>query len=556
MNHAPWALLLLAGVALVAHAYAYGFVCDDAYISFRYSFNLAHHGELSFNLGERVEGYTNFLWTVLLALFMKLGLRPEPVSQALGAAFGLVVLTLVVVLTRLYRGGRPRAADALGALFLASWGGFAVWCSGGLETQMFSALGLAGMTLYLAERAGLARSYGSGVLFALSAMTRPEGLLLFGLTGLHRFSARLRRGKLLPGRADLSWGLAFVLPFGAFFAWRFSYYGHPLPNTFYAKAESGWSTITRWGLPYLWDWIQLNRLYLLAPLLLVFRPATAGHGFPEPDHGPSEPPMRPGLSPGLVWSYLALVFGTYVAYVTYVGGDFMAMGRFFVPVMPLVAFFAQEGLREAVGAFPYLRRRGFGTSRPPRACPLRTRLAFGLGLLVVLAGALNSVHLHRINQEMPYLRSGMETIAYLHKFAADRLIVGRWMREHLPPDTYYSVGGAGASVYASRLKALDVFGLTNEWVAHNVKAGPGGRPGHAKAAPLSYVLSEKPDLLCHAGHHQDWLFRPSRADASAWRARGYTWVCLSPQGLRPQFYCCLKRLDRDLGSGLIEATPR
>jgi hypothetical protein len=35
--------------------------------TFRYAYNLVHHGELVFNPGERVEGYTNRLWTVVLA---------------------------------------------------------------------------------------------------------------------------------------------------------------------------------------------------------------------------------------------------------------------------------------------------------------------------------------------------------------------------------------------------------------------------------------------------------------------------------------------------------
>ena len=44
------------------------FFIDDAYISLRYAWNLAFHGELSFNLGEHVEGYSNPTWTVALAL--------------------------------------------------------------------------------------------------------------------------------------------------------------------------------------------------------------------------------------------------------------------------------------------------------------------------------------------------------------------------------------------------------------------------------------------------------------------------------------------------------
>ena len=50
---------------------AWEFLCDDAFISFRYAANLAEHRSLSFNptLADAppVEGYTNFLWVVVLA---------------------------------------------------------------------------------------------------------------------------------------------------------------------------------------------------------------------------------------------------------------------------------------------------------------------------------------------------------------------------------------------------------------------------------------------------------------------------------------------------------
>jgi len=87
--------LAASAAVLVWHSLQYNFVTDDAFISFVYSRNLAEHGQLVFNLGERVEGYTNFLWTVLLAALLKLGVAPEISARVLGTAFG--VATLVVV---------------------------------------------------------------------------------------------------------------------------------------------------------------------------------------------------------------------------------------------------------------------------------------------------------------------------------------------------------------------------------------------------------------------------------------------------------------------------
>ena len=54
-------VLVLSSVALATHL---AWVCDDAFISFRYAANLAHGRGLVWNPGERVEGYTNFLWEI------------------------------------------------------------------------------------------------------------------------------------------------------------------------------------------------------------------------------------------------------------------------------------------------------------------------------------------------------------------------------------------------------------------------------------------------------------------------------------------------------------
>jgi len=176
--------------------------------------------------------------------------------------------------------------------------------------------------------------------------------------------------------------------------------------------------------------------------------------------------------------------------------------------------------------------------RPARMVPTA---ALVLGLLTA-----NSVHLWRNAQKMTYYRWGLDSIAYLDKFASDRIKVGRWLRQNLPPDTTLAVGGAGAIVYASRMKALDTFGLNDLHIAHDTPR-VGDRPGHTKFAPDAYILSKRPDLMCYRAHHQDWAYRPSPGEAESWLRKGYHWVCVAPRGLRPSHYCCLARADRRLG---------
>ena len=181
-------LLLLCAAVLCAHSLAFNFVTDDAFISFVYAKNLLHHGALVFNLDERVEGYTNFLWTLVLTAGMAVRVAPEISSRVLGTLCGALTFVVVAGAARRLRGASesPSVWDALPALILAGIPGYACWSSGGLETQLFTLLCTLGATTYLRvcladpaapEAAQLGRA---GLWLGLAALTRPEGYLMFG----------------------------------------------------------------------------------------------------------------------------------------------------------------------------------------------------------------------------------------------------------------------------------------------------------------------------------------------------------------------------------------
>ena len=67
-------VMLLSFLVLGWHAWSYlPFIADDAYISLRYAQRLLNGGGLTFNDGEWVEGYSNLLWVLALALYGRLG---------------------------------------------------------------------------------------------------------------------------------------------------------------------------------------------------------------------------------------------------------------------------------------------------------------------------------------------------------------------------------------------------------------------------------------------------------------------------------------------------
>ncbi len=181
-EQARWVVLAIAGCLLIGHSLLYNFVTDDAYISFVYSRNFAEHGELAFNLGDPVEGYTNFSWTVLLGIVMKLGIAPEISSRLLGTVCALA--TLYVAFRVIERAlGRKTLWATVPPLLLASSSGFACWTSGGLETQLFTLLVVASLDAVVAavtEPRALRRA---AICLALAAMTRPEGPLVAAVLG-------------------------------------------------------------------------------------------------------------------------------------------------------------------------------------------------------------------------------------------------------------------------------------------------------------------------------------------------------------------------------------
>lgn len=510
----PWlrpTLIALAAAGLVAHALVFDFVNDDAFISFRYADNLVRHGELVFNPGERVEGYTNFLWTVLMAGVLALGLDVVVWSKALGIVFAVGTLLVLARFTARHVGQRS-AWDALAPALLAAAPAYACWSTGGLETQQFTFFATLGWAAYLGERQaadeGSLRGWPlSGVWFALSALARPEGLLFFGLTGLHRLVELIAVERTVkPSRADWLWGVGFALVFAPYQAWRWWYYGWPFPNTYYVKtgAKSFWVP----GWRYFASWVVAHGLWVV-PALAVLRRGL------------------PGRREGRLLSLGALYVVAMSLHVIRVGGDFMALHRFLVPLMPVVAVLAALGLRVVVER---LAAAGHG----------RGRIAVGAALAAVLFG----VQVARVDRAALAVGSegGVDSIGWLAMFADQTAAIGRYLAENAPPDASIATTAAGIIPFYSRLHTLDVLGLNDEWIAHNVPAR-GNRPGHTKSAPLEYVLGKEIDFLIY--HPTIAERRPEKGagEKRSWQQRGYRWEAVEVPGMSPPWWGYWRRVE-------------
>ena len=261
----PW-FVLLGWMAEVSW-----FLTDDAFISFRYARNLLEGHGLVFNRGERVEGYSNFLWVLELSLLWGIfGLRPEHAAPWLSVAFTAGTIAVMLWWVARLPGVQHRVLIGWMALGLVcSSATFAVWTSGGgLETRQFTffiVLAVVCLNLYRDRRRGLLVV---SLSLAAAALTRPEGPLI----AVCCFGWFVVEHMVRDGRLRLHWGksacliVPFVVLVVAHFLFRYAYYNEWLPNTYYAKHVRPWYEM---GFRYLWAAALETGLYLLLPLAVV-----------------------------------------------------------------------------------------------------------------------------------------------------------------------------------------------------------------------------------------------------------------------------------------------
>ncbi len=437
---------------------------DDAYIFFRYVENLVQHGELVFNLGERVEGFTSPLWVLLLSFTTWLGISPIYGAGLWGTMFLLVLLWHTYL-----------DAEACGLKFPFTWltpwalalsFHLMVWSVSGMETILFVLLLWLGLSQYRKDRVtNKVVSIQVGLWMALAALTRPEGglpiLLLWGhqLWLMYKKRAPFGSGKSLSRMAfpPIVAGLLLL-------AARWFYYGDILPNTFYAKVGDA-RRLYGLGLSYVWGFLKTSPLLWLALLLFI------------PQRNKSQQPKHP--LPGAPNLGIGSVFVvSYSLYLLSIGGDHFQYHRFLVPILPLLYAWGSAGLYHAW-------RRWFDESSNTRRQHI-SKHGMVWGTLCLLLWL----------QYHPVMFQKYQGFQWLNGCAQ----LGQSLAQRLPKHTKIALPHIGAIGYYSRLPIIDILALTDRQLAQRPTAFPKTQVfrrediGHAKF-DIPFSLKRRPGVV-------------------------------------------------------------
>jgi len=455
-----WALLFIARSSFEVEGQHFFALFDDAMISMRYAWNFVQGHGLVWNVGEApIEGYTNFLWVLVMAsqiaLFGRMGavLAVQLVGLLILYANALLSLSLLRTVRRRLALPQSLFAEGLLLAFTLLYYPSSYWGLMGMETALVTLWALLALGLALGQdETQPAPLPWLGVALGLAFWTRPDALVVAALILAYRaYALGWRAWRIWLSEALIV--LAFVAALSAF---RLAYYGALVPNTYTLKVE---------GMPLLPR--LRDGLGFIAPYLLTTAPLLALG--------------LAGLADGLrAWwrqvradkaswwrldaaqrtlALLALLVVLHIAYQIWTGGDPWPYWRMLVPAMPALFILAILGLERLMPLVPRRLAR-------PAALALA---AFSLGLAV-------QPFLGQLAQSEEIYHVGY------HQLLAERAVL---LNDILRPGARLAVVAAGILPYYTDFYIIDMLGKNDAYIAslppdrsgavswHGMKSVPG-----------------------------------------------------------------------------------
>ena len=458
-------------------AFVIRFVQDDGLIYFRYALNFAEGRGLVWNPGERVDGYLNLLWILLLGAGHKAGFDLIAFSYLCGLLFFSITFVYTYRAITLFSG--HAVFNFLVLLCLGTNFSFISCATGGIETHMHLCLLMASAYYFLRvalhDDCSTVNLLRLSCLLGLAFVTRmdssvlilcvvPSAFCCIFFTKQHVSKFRLIAALTIPS--------SFIA--AGYLVFRVFYFGDIFPNVYYAKA--GVDTVLIRGFNYIFCFYHN---YMLETVLAV----TAAGFLVLLLHRRSRYPRR------FVGSFvtIGLIFVLWNCYVLKVNGDYMEF-RLMVPALPFLAllFCCACSVLFKYKLFLYV---------------LLILLCMNNLKIFYINHMIDDIHHHRRFMTLHYpIPVGVESVRSLNDNLWDEsrawVDIGKTLGRvfNFSQEIKIAVMPAGAIPFYSRLPTLDMLGLNDRWVArHGFLLS--SVPGHSRMATPEYLLESNVNLV-------------------------------------------------------------
>lgn len=470
---------------------------DDAMISMRYAWHFSHGYGLVWNIGERVEGITNPLWTV----WMSLGtlIFDKRIAVLFIHISGVFIMLGIAKITYAIA---AKIANDNDSLDNSSWRALiafiliflyyplSYWTLLGMETGLLSLLILASVSVVFKSGHEPKSSRLLFFLFCLAIWTRPDALIYVVPIMLYRFNMLLTSNcNQQASKINNTFRLVAIEIFllvaivALPVALRWLYYDELVPNTYTLKM-TGMAVIDRLsnGIGFIWPFL-ITIIPMLLILMLDFKTLRAKNKF----------------------LLLILVF-TSIAYQIWVGGDPWAYWRTMAPVMPLFFILCVDSM--------------FNIARQPtkkeyiniKSARYAVIIFGGLPLIYAFAN-------YKFLPEQYFLKS-----AYYTDYSRGNANVAIVTNELLTKNASLAVFVSGTTPYYSNFKAIDILGKSDKVIARlppdmsgNISwAGMRSVPGHNKYNLHYSIINLKPTYV--------QSFKIGRDDLTEYAQKNYALV--------------------------------
>lgn len=458
--------MFVVALAIAATGLFYEFTYDDAYIYYRYMDNLAAGHGFVFNVGERLEGYSSFLWLLIVGgAKIVTGFDTIVLAKVFGISmFGLalIVMQFAMVSEARRATGRYEVGTLLAialVVFVILTPPATLWSLGGLENGLWSLVLMA----YVVSVARW-RTAWSALTICLLSITRVEAIafaaLPVAMSVVECFLTRREEGgfwralrvHFLQERRNfylVFYGSLLIFA-AAVTAFRLHYFNDYLPATAHFKRPAGVLTSVSKGFVYLKGFVTNNPAFAIAF----------------------------GVSVAMCWVWIrnrlflaaTLVVAAQLLFVMWVGGDWMGYSRFLSAFVPMMAITIGGALLWCVSQG----RRMTAIAAIACIAIVAGNLAFTVGILKDNASALRT-----------------------SKPLAKTKEVALFLRDHSAPEAVVAVGDAGIIPYYSERRIIDLHGLLDRHMLKSV--GDFTNAGHG-SIDADYVFSRNPSWFVMIGN--------------------------------------------------------